>query len=155
MRVGVQKPIQFPRRFPDLDTEQVVDAVRRAVGTDTSVLAAFLFGSHAAGKARGDSDIDVAILLAEPSAPTSRKATLWRLIQALGCELPAERVDLVLLNDAPPKLAFHVLKHGRVATVRDAVALHRLRVRTYSLHADYEPIERFFRKITKQRAGAS
>jgi hypothetical protein len=42
-----------------------------------------------------------------------------------------------------------------VALERDAVALHRFRVRTYSRHADYEPVERFYRQVTRRRALAS
>jgi hypothetical protein len=47
------------------------------------------------------------------------------------------------------------LKHGRVVLDRDPVQLHRFRVRTYSRHADYEPVERFFREATKRRARAA
>jgi predicted nucleotidyltransferase len=110
-----------------------------------------LFGSRATGKAKPASDIDVAILLDE--TPTSnRKDVLMSLFAALGQELRSDRLDVVLLNDAPPKLAFHALKDGRVAFERAPEHLHRFRVATYSRHADYEPVERFFRARTKARA---
>jgi hypothetical protein len=48
-------------------------------------------------------------------------------------------------------VAFHVLKEGRVVLERDPVDLHRFRVRTYSRHADYQSVERFFREAREQR----
>lgn len=133
--------------------DQLTRAIREALEPLPEVLATFLFGSHATGRARPDSDVDIAVLLAaETAKDEDRRKLLWRLIAALGETLAADRVDLVVLNDAPPKLAFQVLKHGVLAFSRDPVALHRFRVRTYSAHADYEPIERFFREATKRRA---
>jgi len=43
------------------------------------------------------------------------------------------------------------MKHGLVVFARDPVELHRFRVRTYSRHADYQPVERLFREATKRR----
>jgi predicted nucleotidyltransferase len=132
--------------------EELLSRVERALLPLSSVRAALLYGSRASGKARQDSDIDIAVLLESPSLPSERKQLLWTLLGALGKELRSDRIDLVLLNDAPPKLAFHVLKHGRIAFVRDPVELHRFQVRTYSRHADYQPVERWFRLATKRRA---
>ncbi len=84
----------------------------------TEVKAAYLFGSHANDRARPDSDIDVAVLFGAAPAPDERKAKLGQLIEALGRELNAAALDVVILDDAPPKLAFHVLKHGRIVFER-------------------------------------
>jgi hypothetical protein len=73
-------------------------------------------------------------------------------VGALAEEIAADRLDVVILNGAPHALAFQVLKYGVVAFERDARFLHRYRVRTCSAHADYEPVERFFREVTKRRA---
>lgn len=132
-------------------SEALLEAVGRAVAPLANVRAALLFGSRATGRARPHSDIDVAILLDEaPGA--DRKDVLMSLIAALGAELRSDRLDVVLLNDAPPKLAFHVLKDGLVAFERAPEHLHRFRVATYSRHSDYEPVERFFRAKAKERA---
>lgn len=130
----------------------MLEAIRRALDPLSEVRAALLFGSHAKGRAQPGSDIDVAVLLAPGWDLRSRELTLRNLLGALARELAADRLDIVILNDAPPALAFQVLKHGRVAFERDRRDLHRLRVRTYSAHSDYEPVERFFRERTKARA---
>lgn len=143
--------LQTARMSDEPSSEALMAAIRRAVTPLPNVRAALLFGSRATGRATPASDIDVAILLDE--APTStRKDVLMSLIAALGQELRSDRLDVVLLNDAPPKLAFHTLKYGRVAFERAPEDLHRFRVATYSRHADYEPTERFFRARTKERA---
>lgn len=126
------------------------EAIARALSPLEEVQAALLFGSRATGKARPDSDVDVAVLLSLESNVDG--SALRRLISALTKEIAADRLDVVILNGAPPALAFQVLKYGLVAFERDATSLHRFRVRTYSAHADYEPVERFFREVTKRRA---
>jgi predicted nucleotidyltransferase len=137
-----------------VELTELLSRVKRALLPMAGVRAALVFGSRATGRARPDSDIDIAVLLETAPGPDERKGVLWSLLTALGSELRSDRVDLVLLNEAPPKLAFEVLKQGRVVFERDPVELHRLRVRTYSRHADYEPVERFFREVTKRRAQA-
>ncbi|HEY6877097.1 MAG TPA: nucleotidyltransferase domain-containing protein [Polyangiales bacterium] len=133
------------------EQQELSAAIARALTPLPEVRAALLFGSRARGRARANSDIDVAVLLDPALAPSDARARLVRLLDALNSELAADLVDLVILNDAPPALAFQVLKYGLVAFERDRVDLHRFRVRTYSLHADYEPVERFFREVTQKR----
>lgn len=133
------------------EREQLVGAIARALEPLAGVRAALLFGSHARGRARPESDVDVAVLLDARAAPEDPHSRLQRLLAALAAELAADRIDLVILNEAPPALAFQVLKHGIVALNRDPIALHRFRVHTYDLHADFEPVERLFRERTRRR----
>jgi predicted nucleotidyltransferase len=129
---------------------RLLDAIARALAPLDEVQAALLFGSRATGRARPESDIDVAVLLRQESPEGG--TSLQQLLGALSQELAADRLDVVILNTAPPALAFQVLKYGAVAFERDVRHLHRFRVRTYGAHADYEPVERFFREVIKRRA---
>jgi uncharacterized protein len=130
----------------------LLDRIQRAVAPLPEVQAALLFGSRAIGRARTDSDIDVAVLLDRTRTPDDPSARTRRLLGALALELAADRIDLVVLNEAPPALAFQILKYGKVAFERERSFLHRLRVRVYSQHSDFEPTERFFREQVKRRA---
>lgn len=130
--------------------QRLLEAIARALSPLDEVQAALLFGSRATGRQRPDSDVDVAVLLGRDSGNGSSE--LRRLVGALTDEIAADRLDVVILNGAPPALAFQVLKYGLVAFERDVLPLHRFRVRTYGAHADYEPVERFFREVTKKRA---
>lgn len=69
------------------------------------VSSAWLFGSHAHGRARHDSDVDIAILTFSPLSSEE----LLRLSADLSWELREDRVDLVELNQASPILAFEAI----------------------------------------------
>lgn len=80
------------------------------------VVAAYLYGSHAAGRAHRDSDVDVGVLLDRVRYPQKAQRGELRvtigsaLISALGCN----RVDVVVLNDVSPLLAREVVRGQRV-----------------------------------------
>ncbi len=73
-----------------------------------------LFGSVATGKARPDSDIDLAVLLdnAALDADEGRSAAT-ALIRDILTFLGTSRVDLVILNRADSLLRFQVARTGR------------------------------------------
>src|SRR5688500_18035952 len=133
------------------NADPLLRAVANAAESLPEIQAAFLFGSQASGRARADSDVDVAILI-DGAASGDARTRLQRTIEALAAYVAADRLDVVILNDAPPALAFQVLKGGKVAFERDRTALHRFRVRTYARHSDFESTERFFRAVTRRRA---
>lgn len=136
-----------------METLELLSRTARALLPVLSARAALLFGSHVIGHARSHSDVDVAVLLDAAAATALRKPLLWSLYAALGRELPSQRVDILILNDAPPQLAFRLLAEGKLAFERDPVDLHRFRVRTYSRQADHQHVERFFRGC-RSAAGA-
>jgi uncharacterized protein len=138
----------------DGESARLLRAIAVALEPLEEVRAALLFGSRATGHARAasDVDVDVAVLLRDQPGQLEAKGQLQRLLAALTDQLAADRVDVVILNDAPLALAFRALKHGQVAFERDPRDLLRFRVRTYSLHADYARVERFFNEVIKNRA---
>lgn len=131
---------------------RIDDAIRAALVRLPWVEAAILFGSRARGVARPESDIDVAVLLRPPAGKGDRYQLMRDLIQALGRELASDRLDLVVLEEASPALAFQVLAHGRVIFAKDPARLHRFRVRAFREHGDREEVERLFQQTTKERA---
>lgn len=119
------------------------DRIRRTLESTDEVLFAYLFGSRADEKARSDSDWDIAVYLDESLSAQQR----FRVRLGLTADLDAlERVDLAVLNDAPPLLAHRALL-GKRLLVRDEKALVRFTVRTLSLAED----DRHFSEI-HQRA---
>lgn len=98
----------------------MIDALRRALEREPSVAYALVFGSAARGTEHPASDADIAVELI---------AGARRDVQALGglaarLESAAGRaVDLVLLDEAPPPLAYRVFRDGELLIERDHAAL--------------------------------
>ena len=69
---------------------------------------AILFGSLAAGTARGDSDVDLAVSAGRPLTEAERLALIADIAEATG-----RPVDLVDLVEAGEPLLGRVLKNGR------------------------------------------
>lgn len=88
------------------------------------VVSAYLFGSHGAGRAHRESDIDVAVLLdwrRHPSREERFEARV-RLGSELIDALDSNEVDVVILNDAPPLLGRRVVTEGRRVFLADPEA---------------------------------
>lgn len=111
----------------------------KALDPRSEVLEAYLFGSHALGRAQPHSDIDVAAYVdtrVAPSAYGYATDLAAHLIQALG----TGAIDVVILNQAPPVLYHRVLRDGlrilsrdlRATTTREGYALSR--------YWDYVPV---------------
>ncbi|MHB0980782.1 MAG: type VII toxin-antitoxin system MntA family adenylyltransferase antitoxin [Thermoleophilia bacterium] len=143
---------QSAELLPSVET--LADRLRAfCVGQD-DIVAAYLFGSAAAGRPGPLSDVDVAVLLDAPEAAAperiagSRQADLSaRLPTALG----APRVDVVILNSAPAALAFRVVGGGRVVVGGDSPERVRFEVALLRRYVDYLPLEREYTRSMRER----
>ena len=116
----------------------MLDDLRRVLASEPGVAYALVFGSAARETLRPDSDVDVAIEL-RSGAPRNVLAlgTLAaRLESAVG-----RRVDLVLLDEAPPPLAYRVFRDGRIVVEHDHAALVRRKARAILDYLDFKPVE--------------
>ena len=104
------------------------------------VVSAYLFGSMANGRAHRESDVDVGLLLDRRAyrTPGDRFEARLRLSGRLGAAV-ARDVDLVILNDAPPQLARHILTRGLRLMISNVPADHEFLRTTLSRAADLEP----------------
>lgn len=113
------------------------------------LVSAYLFGSHAAGRAHRESDVDLGVLLDRRahSTPEARFDERVRLTAWAVGALHRNAVDVVVLNDAPPGLARHIVTTGRRVYCGDPEADHAF-VRDVQLRAaDLEPFLRRARRI--------
>jgi predicted nucleotidyltransferase len=136
---AIDKPEkQRHTRTPSLERSGLV----AFLGTQPDVIAAYLFGSLAQGRATSSSDVDIAVLLS-PADPES----VWeRQLQLMG---EIERfvhgqVEVVILDTAPPILQDQVLRYGRLLYERDRRARVTFEVQAGKSYADLKPMTRFF-----------
>jgi len=80
---------------------------------------AYLFGSVAEGKEGKLSDVDIAIFLDESLSKSERFHLQLKLISGLTSIMKTDRIDLVIMNDAPLSLNYEIIKANRPLLVRD------------------------------------
>jgi predicted nucleotidyltransferase len=103
------------------------------------ILEAYLFGSTATGRARQHSDIDVAVYLGEAAPSSSVFGYVADLSTSLMHALGSNRVDVVILNSAPPLLYHRVLRDGTRIFARDLRATTTREGHALSRFCDYVP----------------
>jgi uncharacterized protein len=116
----------------------MVDALRRALDAEPDVANALLFGSRARGSERPDSDVDVAVELIA-GAPRDARA-LGGLVARLEAA-SGRSIGLVLLDEAPPPLAYRIFRDGRLLVERDHSRLVARKARAILDYLDFKPVE--------------
>ena len=119
-------------------TSGLSERLRDRLADEPDVTVAYLFGSHARGTAGRLSDVDVAVLLRGRHGPERR----LELADAIGAAAGGVRADVTVLNDAPPALAYRVLRDGELLLSRDDRARIRHWVRTVDRYLDMAPLRR-------------
>lgn|GEM_PF-271443 len=138
----MEQTLNTPSQPPSLDEAGLL----AFFATQPDIVAVYLFGSLAQGRATPRSDVDVAILLADASDPL---AVGDRQLQLMGeLEQFADReVDVVILNTGPPILRHQVLLHGRLLYERDRQTRVEFEVRAGKIYADLKPMSDFFAQV--------
>lgn len=131
--------------------EAAIEGVTRFMSLRDEVLAAYIFGSVATGRARRDSDIDIAVLVDSTLIPGDLFDYRLRLMADLRDLLQRPDVEVVLLNQAPPVLAQNVISKGRLIFERSRSARIRFQIRTLNLFLDTQPMRDLHLKFLKRR----
>lgn len=112
---------------------------------------AYLFGSQAAGRTHAESDVDVAVLFAEDLAQSERETEQLALIGECMRVWSTDDVDLVVLNDAPPLLAYEVLRGGKMLYAASEDTRIEFQVRTVLRYEDTRPLRRILAQAMRER----
>jgi predicted nucleotidyltransferase len=114
-------------------------ALRRLLQAEPNIAAAYLFGSHARGQPTPMSDLDVAVLLAEPVSPRGAGEYQLDLMGRLD-DLLHRNAEVVVLNFASPLLAHEVVAEGILLLARDAAARLAFESRARRMYFDFAPV---------------
>ena len=112
--------------------------------SDEGVVAAYLFGSLARGTGSTDSDVDIGILLR--SSPVEALDSPRFFLEGELERAARRRVQLVILNDAPPDLVHRVLRDGRLLLDRDRSTRIQFEVDSRNRYFDLLPVLERYRK---------
>lgn len=111
---------------------------------------AYLFGSHAKGRATATSDFDVAVFLETPRHGLLKYRYQTTLAQSIeqflrdDCGMKRQSVDVILLNETEPLLAHQVIKYGQLLFERSPRLDRDFRIHTMTRYFDSKPLRDFF-----------
>ncbi|CAG0996894.1 MAG: nucleotidyltransferase [Candidatus Methanoperedens nitroreducens] len=77
-----------------------------------SVILAYIFGSTVRGDAGRLSDVDIGVLLDENLSKKDRFELELRLMGEIAVLINKNKIDLIVLNEAPLLLAYNIIKDG-------------------------------------------
>jgi predicted nucleotidyltransferase len=96
------------------------DAIRKIpeivdiVSGDKDIVVLYTFGSLAKGDLKPMSDLDFAVLLTPRLSRKQRFDKHLKLIGIFNHVFRTDEIDLILLNDAPPRFVYRILKEGKI-----------------------------------------
>src|SRR5262245_43687651 len=115
-----------------------MEGIRDVLAGDGRVAYALLFGSTARGGAHAGSDLDIAVGL----MPGTRflAGDVGDLVSRLE-SVAGRSVDIVILDEAPPAIAYRIFRDGIELLVRDRARLVQRKARAILEYLDFRPIE--------------
>jgi len=108
------------------------------------ILFAYIFGSQISGKSNKLSDIDIAVFINRKlvEEKSYRYGYQAEILSELMRHLKTERIDLVLLNNAPPLLKHRVIYYGELIYCVDESERINFQVDTINRYMDYKFLQR-------------
>ncbi len=98
---------------------EIIKRIKNYLYSRNEVDAGYIFGSYSAGRVRSKSDIDIAVLLSNTIDSRDYGHIKLSIINDLTELLSFDRIDVVVLNIAPPLLAHEVIKKGTLLFSKD------------------------------------
>jgi predicted nucleotidyltransferase len=132
--------------------EDLAREVSRALLEVPSVWLAYLFGSRASGRARPDSDLDVAILYDRTLDVAGREEARRDVLDALSASLGplGEHADIVDLERCDSGVAFRAIRNGLLALTRSDLERVRTIVAVARRFDDDAPKRALFRRAAQR-----
>ena len=141
IRDGVKLPEGVENKIPDLV---------RKVGCDPDVIAMFAFGSLIQGALKPLSDLDFGVLLTARMGKKQRLQKHLELSNVFTDFFRTDEIDLIVLNDAPLRFAFEILKSGKLLVCSDRSEFTVYYERVIKTYLDFKPLrDRFDRVFLK------
>jgi len=112
--------------YPELD--EIVNEIKK-----NDIDAIYLFGSHATGKVKPTSDIDICVIAKKDIPKEAKEAILSN---------SSKKIDIVMFWDLPYAIRFRLLKEGKPLYEKDRLTLQRIKIDTLKSYLDVQPMIR-------------
>lgn len=129
--------IREGRKLPQ-DVQKKVSQLVRTVEVDPDLIALYAFGSLATGALKPLSDLDFGTLLSDRLDKGQRFDKHNELIGVFNDFFRTDEIDLIIMNDSPHRMAFQILKTGKILVCNNVGALTRFRERLVKNYLDFK-----------------
>jgi len=123
--------------------EKALEKIRKVLSKRPEVLAAYLYGSHAKGYAREDSDVDVAVMMSPDFSGDPYKYQ-FDLESDVSRAVGEANVETILLNNMGYPLKYNASIGGRLFYSRDDIKRAREEIKIQNAREDFGD---FFEKL--------
>jgi hypothetical protein len=104
-----------------MELKKVVQSLKDIIEEFEEVKLAYLFGSSATGREGKLSDIDIAVFIDERLSTKERLELELELISRLSNLLKTDKIDIVIMNEAPLTLKYNIIKRGIILKSDEAL----------------------------------
>jgi hypothetical protein len=138
------------------EVKSLFPLLKSALEKEEELIFGYIFGSYGRGHPSLLSDVDIAVYMDERVEDRFDKRL--DLIEVINSILKTNEVDLVVLNEAPLRIAFQVLKTKRLLFSKNDAKRIEFEVRTIKIYLDTEILrkrawEAMKRRIEEDRYG--
>ncbi len=129
--------IREGKKLPDNVLEKIPEVVR-LVSQDKDVSALYSFGSVAEKALKPMSDLDFGILLIKEMDKKQRFYKHLHLIGLFNDMFMTDEIDLVLMNDAPLRFSYNIIKDGKLLFCRKKNELINFKDHVVKVYLDFK-----------------
>jgi predicted nucleotidyltransferase len=129
--------IREGRKLPPDVMDRLPELINR-ISKDKEIVALFTFGSLARGDLKPLSDLDFGILVIPTLDRRQRFDKHLELIGAFNEHFETDEIDLVLMNDAPMRYSYNIIKSGELLFCSDSDILRDFIEKSIKLYLDFK-----------------
>jgi predicted nucleotidyltransferase len=118
---------------------------------ELGVFIVYLFGSRSIKKGSPLSDVDIGVVLKDPSLGKNTRQLYHSLYQLFSDLYPASELDIVLLQIAPLSLQYSAVKEGKVVFEEDPTFTADYENFVINQYLDFRPVLDLFDRATLGR----
>lgn len=120
------------------DVAKRIPKLTNKISQDKEIMALFTFGSLAGGELNPLSDLDFGVLVSNKLDQKKRFDKHLDLIGIFNKVLGTDEVDLILMNDAPMRFSYTIIRSGKLLYCADLSVLTEFVEKTIKLFLDFK-----------------